>query len=174
MSTYTVLLTAMSIAVAGGAHSERPWPPVGLESFGSVRYGMTLRQAAAALGEALPLGPDQLGIECTSTSAASMPDHAWFMVVDSMVVRIDVYTDSLETDRGARVGMTETQVQSLYDHRLVVQPHPYTAPDGHYLILDPDPADSTGPTMIFETLRDTVRNFRAGRKPAVLWIEGCS
>jgi hypothetical protein len=103
-----------------------------------------------------------------------MPHDAWFRVVDSMVVRIDVYTDSLETDLGARVGMTETQIQSLYDHRLVVQPHPYTAPDGHYLILDPDPADSTGPTMIFETLRDTVRNFRAGRKPAVLWIEGCA
>ncbi|MGQ0538137.1 MAG: hypothetical protein ACT4R6_04255 [Gemmatimonadaceae bacterium] len=51
-------------------------------------------------------------------------------------------------------------------------PHKYTGPTGHYVIVQ-----TTGDTLhrlIFETDGSRVVRFRAGRSPAVDYVEGCS
>ncbi len=53
-----------------------------------------------------------------------------------------------------------------------VEPHPYTGPEGHYLIVT-SPNDSMY-RLIFETDGKHVVSYRAGLRPVVDWIEGCS
>ena len=56
------------------------------------------------------------------------------MVVGGRVVRIDVERPAYRTASGARVGMREAEIRAIYGAALRVEPHPYTGPEGHYLI----------------------------------------
>lgn len=55
---------------------------------------------------------------------------------------------------------------------LRVEPHEYLGPAGHYLVIT-QPGDTVD-QIIFETDGKRVLNFRAGRLPAVAYVEGCS
>jgi hypothetical protein len=93
------------------------------------------------------------------------------MVVGGRLVRIDTDDPRYRTRSGARVGMSEREVRALYGAQLRVEPHPYTAPDGHYLVYR---ARSEPFGLIFETDRGRVISFRVGYWENVQWIEGCS
>lgn len=93
------------------------------------------------------------------------------MVVDGVVARVDVDSNTVPTAEGARVGDIEKRVLALYAERVTVSPHEYT--DGHYLTVRPVTGD-TSYLIIFETNRDTVTSFQAGRVPQVQYVEGCS
>jgi hypothetical protein len=86
-------------------------------------------------------------------------------------VRFDIRDTTVATETGARVGDAESRIMSLYRGRVSVQPHKYTGPTGHYLIVT-QPEDSTLRT-IFETDGQRVTTFRVGRMPAVGYVEGC-
>ena len=84
--------------------------------------------------------------------------------------RIDVADSSVHTDEGAHVGDAESRIRQLYGTRVQAQPHKY-APGGHYLIVN-----STADTLhrfVFETDGQHVTRFRAGRRPAVDYVEAC-
>lgn len=93
------------------------------------------------------------------------------MVVDGVVARVDVDSNTVPTAEGARVGDIEERVLALYGERVTVSPHEYT--DGHYLTVRPVTGD-TSYLIVFETNRNTVTNFQAGRVPQVQYVEGCS
>lgn len=87
------------------------------------------------------------------------------------IERVDVDSAGVLTAEGAGVGDAEANVIALYRGRVSVQPHKYTGPRGHYLIVT-----STGDTLhriVFETDGQRVVNYRAGRRPAVDYVEGC-
>ena len=63
-------------------------------------------------------------------------------------------------------------VLAVYRGRVQVQPHKYTGPEGHYLVVT-HPRDTLF-LIIFETDGRHVTRFRAGRKPAVQYVEGCA
>jgi hypothetical protein len=52
-----------------------------------------------------------------------------------------------------------------------VEPHAYTGPEGHYVVVT-TPGDTTR-QIVFETDGRLVTMYRAGRLPAVAYIEGC-
>lgn len=60
----------------------------------------------------------------------------------------------------------------MYPGRVEVQPHKYTGPEGHYLSVSV-PSD-TLLRIIFETDGRVVTRYRAGRRPAVEYVEGRS
>jgi len=96
-----------------------------------------------------------------------------FMVENGRVERVDIDSTGARTERGAEVGMTEADIRRLYADSLVVQPHKYDE-TGHYLIYVPsEPADSLF-RVVFETDGQRVLRFRAGLRPAVEYVEGCS
>jgi hypothetical protein len=134
---------------------------------------MTLSEASTVLGE--PLKLDTTDPEaCDYVFPNSVPKGVAFMVIGGRIERVDVDTTGVETISGVHVGFTEAQVKEKYAGHIQTKPHPYTEPDGHYLVYVPrDPSD-TAFGLIFETFRDTVTSFRAGRRPAVEYIEGCS
>ena len=141
------------------------------EGIGPVRVGTTLSELNSALGEQLKPAYD-VNPECDYVDPAALPPGIALMVVRDTIVRIDVDTAGIATPEGAAVGDTETKILELYRGRVEVQPHKYTGPTGHYLVV-------TWPTdtlhlLIFETDGEKVVNYRAGVRPAVEYIEGCA
>ena len=141
------------------------------EGVGAARIGATLAQLNAALGEQLRPAYD-VNPECDYVDPAALPPGIALMVVHDTIVRIDVDTTGIPTAEGAGVGDTETRVLELYSGRVTVQPHKYTGPEGHYLVVT-WPSD-TMRLLIFETDGKRVLNYRAGIRPAVEYVEGCA
>jgi hypothetical protein len=71
--------------------------------------------------------------ECSYVQSTRLPDGVWLMVVDDTVRRIDVLSNVVAADRGARIGDTEERIRSLYDGAIQTLPHKYTS--GHYLVI---------------------------------------
>jgi hypothetical protein len=94
-----------------------------------------------------------------------------FMLAHDTVVRIDVDSASVATAWGDRVGDAESAVLTRHRGRIRVEPHKYTGPEGHYLVVT---APDSVHRLIFETDGQRVTRFRAGRRPYVDWVEGCA
>lgn len=147
-----------------------PWA-VRLDGIGPLRAGMTLAEAATALGGRLEALRDTMD-GCGFTSIRGAPSGLSLMVVEGRVERVDVDSVDVATDRGARVGDAESRVLELYSGEIRVEPHPYEGPEGHNLVVA-KPGDTTR-VLIFETDGKRVTRYRAGRRPVAEWIEGCS
>ena len=140
--------------------------PLTVQGVGALRIGMpvaALRRLGAVNGDPEP------GAECTYWSTPRFPDLR-LMVVGARLVRIDNGDAAWRTRSGARVGMTEAEVRAIYGRAIEVRPHPYTAPDGHYLVYHPRGAAHG---MIMETSGGRVETLRVGAWTQVQWIEGC-
>ena len=136
-----------------------------------LRIGMSGAETRAALG--LPASaPSTTPEPCVYLDASSLPVRLYFMLVSDTLVRIDVRDSTVATAEGARVGHTEARIAQLYPGRVTTQPHKYTGPTGHYLVV-PSTSDAAHLT-VFETDGQRVTNYRVGRKPEVEWVEGCS
>ncbi|HEX6048642.1 MAG TPA: hypothetical protein VFZ21_05215, partial [Gemmatimonadaceae bacterium] len=109
---------------------------------------------------------------CDHVNPATMPDGILLMVIDDTVARVEVDSAGIPTGEGAQVGDSESRVLELYGARARIEPHKYTYPDGHYVVVTP-PGDTLH-RIIFETFKGRVTTYRAGRVPAVQLVEGCS
>jgi len=94
------------------------------------------------------------------------------MVVDDTIVRIDVDSLPVATHWGDRVGDSEAAVLARHAGQVRVEPHKYTGPEGHYLIVTSQ--DDTLHRLVFETDGQRVTSYRAGLRPYVDWVERCS
>ena len=74
--------------------------------------------------------------------------------------------------RCVRVGDSEESVRSAYAERVTTTPHKYD-PSGHNLTVTPASAADSMFRIVFETNGQRVIRFRAGRLPAVQYVEGC-
>ena len=171
-------ITPGGTGAAGGAAAPDIRQPVELEpdaptwavtlhGAGPIRFGMTVAQASGALGTTIGASPQG----CDYASMPGAPAGMRFMVVDGRIVRADVDSAGLPSDRGAAVGMTAAEVQRLYGESLAVVPHKYDTA-GRYLVFAP-PTGDTAYRVLFETSGDQVVRYRAGRVPEVEWVEGC-
>lgn len=142
-----------------------------MERIGPIRIGMTITQAEALAGPARVERIEPRDA-CGWAWFANVPEGLSFMVTRDTLVRANVDLTGFRTARGLGVGSSEADVLTTYAPNVRTSPHPYTGPEGHYLIVD-DPA-SPGFRMIFETDGKVVTSFRAGRLPEVNAIEGCS
>lgn len=150
-----------------------PWR-VGLRAFGPITYGMTLEQASKAVGQKIEKGEELLDPGCSFAETGALPPGASLMVLNGRIARVDVDSAGIPTLSGAEVGWTEDQVRRLYPGQIRTEPHPYTGPEGHYLVFVPKAPADRQYRIIFETDGKRVVSYRAGRQPAVSWIEGCS
>lgn len=142
------------------------------DGVGPVRVGTTLADASRALGEELRVAYE-VSEDCDHVRPSALPGDAWLMVVQDTVVRVEVRDTVLATAEGAMVGTAEADLLRLYAGRVRVTPHKYSGPEWHYVIADAAPGDTTH-AIVFETDGERVREYRAGRRPEVEWIEGCS
>lgn len=152
-----------------------PEPPVAeaqaLDRLGAIRIGATLdelaREGAIVEGRDEPLSEDAT---CGYARFRGLPEVA-AMLDGDRVVRIDVWTARHATLGGVRVGQGEAEALRRLGGRAKVEPHPYTGPDGHYLVVHEAGAPRG---LILETDGATVQSWRIGRWEEVQWIEGCA
>lgn len=173
------LALASALALACGEPREEPareaaaatWT-VGLRAAGPIAYGATLEEASRATGDVLvdPSG----GTGCELVTPPSAPPALSVMVENGLVVRVDVDSAGVATDRGAQVGMHEPEIRRLYPEGLVVRPHKYDE-GGRYLVVVPRAAADSAYRIVFEVDgQGRVLRYRAGILPAVEYVEGCA
>jgi hypothetical protein len=169
-STSDTATVAVSDTVpdTAAADSVAPDWTVRTDGIGPIRVGRPLAEASRTLGEPLVVRAR----DCDHVTPTRTPAGVRFMVVRDTVVRIEVDSAGVRTVDGAQVGDSESRVLELYGTRARIEPHKYTYPNGHYLVIAP-PGDPVH-RLIFETLDGRVTMFRAGRVPSVQWAEGCS
>ena len=138
---------------------------------GPVRIGMTLRELGAAVGETLQ-PKYEINETCDYVDPKALPKGLAIMIVEDSVARVDIDEPGILTTEGAGVGDLESRVLALYGTRAQVQPHKYTGPTGHYVIVE-TPGDTLH-RIVFETDGQKVERYRAGRRPAVDFVEGCA
>lgn len=120
--------------------SSRPGLPSGplrvtLYGIGPIRAGMSVAEASSSISAtlALPDGVDQTG--CAYLQWPGGPDGVSIMVENLTIARVDVRSETMATEEGARVGDTVERINTLYPGRVTASPHKYT--DGQYLTVAP-------------------------------------
>jgi hypothetical protein len=147
---------------------------VSLSSYGPIQLGSPLAAGRAALGAPRQEGEGSAGAACQYIGIPDEPSTRAlrFMVLNVSSVRIDVDSLHVATRWGDRVGDAEQAVLARHAGHVSVQPHKYTGPEGHYLIVTA-PGDTLH-RLVFETDGKRVTSYRAGLRPYVDWVEGCS
>jgi hypothetical protein len=141
------------------------------DGIGPIRVGVPLAALGDALGERLVARYEDFE-GCDFVRPKAAPPGVTVMVLNDTVARVDVDAAGVRTVEGAQVGDDEARVLELYRGRITVEPHKYTGPEGHYLVVAP-PGDTLH-RVIFETDGKRVTLYRAGRRPAVEFVEGCA
>lgn len=146
---------------------------VTLTSIGPVQVGMTVAEASRAAGVPILSIGDQPTPGCEYVAPEGKSENVAFMVIDGRIARIDIWENSRITTRsGLGIGSTEAQINTLFPGQVEVTPHEYT--DGHYVAFVPKDAADNNYRIVFETdAAGRVTQFRAGKLPEVMWVEGC-
>ena len=138
---------------------------------GKLRAGMTVAEAGSVFpGFRVPVRRNRNA--CMYATADSLPAGVRVMVEQQRVTRIDVFEGAVQTAKGARIGDSEERIKRLYPNQVTVSPHKYT--DGHYLTVVPTDAADSAYRIVFETDGRRVLRYRAGTRPQVEYVEGCS
>ena len=168
--------SAASPAPPATASPDTARPPAGTSftiapnSYGPLRVGMTVAQAATALGGGFA-APQGYSSGCGYAVLVKAPRGLAVMLQDGKIVRFEIRSGRITTAEGAGVGDSESRIKSLYAGRVASTPHKYVA-GAHYLTVVPSGADS-GNRIIFETDGSKVTEFRSGKTPEVEQVERC-
>ena len=159
----------MILGLIAAAALAAPWDaPLTMHGIGTLRIGTPVAalRRIGATGENYP-DPE---IDCSYWRTPRWPGLL-MMVSGGRVVRIETEDRRYRTASGARIGMTEAEIRRLYGSHMRVEPHPYTGPQGHYLIYR---ARGEPYGLIVETDGERATQVRVGTWAAVQLIEGCS
>lgn len=182
----TVVVFALTLLSTNARPQLSEHSLVTIDGIGPVRVGMTIAQAEASARVRLVEKGGRAGMGgCYYVQPQPEIKGLGFMVIsdrsDERIernndARVDVFKGSrLTTVSGARIGDTEARIKSLYPGKIKVTLHAYTGDGGrHYLTFVPQDSLDRNYRLVFETYRDRVTQFRAGRLPEVEYIEGCA
>ncbi|MEH6433478.1 hypothetical protein [Massilia sp. DD77] len=134
------------------------------DGYGKVRFGDRLATAEKRVGQRAT--PRPRTSECAIVRFKRYP-RVSFMVEQGRIVRADAKT-IVRNSAGVTSAMQVEEVLRHHPHARV-EPHKYEA-DGKYIIL----RKGTSKALIFETSKNKPKRVRAGLKPAVDYVEGCS
>ena len=147
------------------------------DGFGPVSFGMTVAQAAAALGvtfaETREAGSPSKTCRHVRRADGAQPNLV-YMVEDGKITRVEVFRSrdpSAPTiaAEGISVGSSESAVRAKYRERLKASPNTYSDTGIDIEVLTPDGRHG----LVFMTEKGTVTSVRAGLVPSVRYIEGC-
>ena len=183
MTTKTLLTSTIALTLIGNAivpQNAKAAPALteesrlGTNGIGPVHAGMSIGEAESASGRRFIVQKNPLGGNCTYATAGGL-DGVSFMLIKGIIERVDIRNRRMLTLRGAKIGDSEKRINSLYPDQIKTTSHPYQSRSGgHYLTFFPQDKEDQDYRLIFETSNGKVNAFRAGRLPAVDYIEGCS
>lgn len=137
---------------------------------GPLRVGMTRGEVEAVVGTLVPAPGAGGWRQCAVIAPAGLPAGVHLMVEGGTVARVDVDSGRVSTAEGARIGDTESHIRDLYK-AAVAMPLKYGS--GHTLTVLPTAAVDSAFRLVFETDGQRVTRYRAGRRPAVEYVEDC-
>jgi hypothetical protein len=140
-------------------------------SFGPLRVGMTVAQAAKAMGGGFG-APTGYSGGCGYAALVKAPKGLAVMLDNGKIARFEVRSGGIATAEGARIGDSEARIKSLYGSAVTTTPHKYVQ-GGHYLTVTPVSRADTAYKIIFETDGKQVTEFRSGKSPEVEQVERC-
>lgn len=157
-------------ATAAPRDSVRSDWSVSPRGIGFVKTGMSMAILNEALNDDVaPPAPADSG--CAYITPTELPAGVSLMVSRGAVVRVDVDAAGILTEDGVGIGDPESSVMRVYAGQIRAEPHKYTGPVGHNLIVS-NPADS-GHMIVFETDGEKVVRYRAGQRVAAELVERC-
>jgi hypothetical protein len=159
----SILFTAVAVSTAA-----QEWL-VGFDGIGPVKIGMSLSELNVALHEGFSMPEDKDEQACFYVEHAKHPGVA-FMIQAGHVTRVDVDRPKVSTAEGIGIGDSESRAMQVYGSKLKVEPHHYTAPEGHYLTVL---SSNERYGIRFETDKGKIVRFYAGQLQAIALIEGC-
>jgi hypothetical protein len=168
MNRATVLLASILFATIAVCTAAQVWV-VRFDGTGPVKIGMSLSELNAALHEKFLMPQDEDQRACFYVNHAKHPGVA-FMIQEGHVTRVDVDGPGVSTAEGIKIGDSESRAKQVYGNKLKVEPHHYTAPEGHYLTLL---SGNERYGIRFETDEGKIVRFYAGQRQAITYVEGC-
>ena len=168
MNRAWVLFASILFATVVVSTAAQVWV-VGFDSTGPVKIGMSLAELNAALHEKFVMPQDKEEQECFYVEQPKHPGVA-FMIEEGHVTRVDVNRPGISTAEGIKVGDSEARAMRVYGNKLKIEPHYYTAPEGHYLTVL---SDNQRYGIRFETDEGKIVSFYAGQKQTIAYVEGC-
>jgi hypothetical protein len=163
-------VVAMSSSPAAVPRDTLDWT-VDFHGFGPIRIGQSMT-ALDALVPGLKSERTVADAECGYATTHTLPRGIFLMFEKGVLARVEVRDGKTTTSEGAGVGSSEAQIQSLYGSQMHTSPHKYIA--GHYLTVIPADRKDSAFRIVFETDGSRVTRYRAGRLPAVEYVEGCA
>jgi hypothetical protein len=140
-------------------------PVLSPQGYGVVAFGNPLAAAEKRIGKAQSL--EARNRSCYYVGFARYP-HVRFMVENGIVTRAEADVP-LANSAGIQLGTTVDQIKRRHP-RARIRPHKYDD-GGHYVIL---PSPDGRAALVFEASGGFTNSVRAGRQPAVEYVEGCS
>lgn len=169
---------AGTVPAAAPAPAPLPAPDAGdaqatFAGYGDVKFGTLAADMERAWGGELREFGKDFNPACyfMTPGWVKTPAEFNFMISEGKFARYGTESPRFPAPGGGKVGMSEAQLQALYDNGLQASPHKYTG--GKYLAVD---ASGVAPTrLVFETdEQGVVTEWRVGVKPEVDYVEGCS
>jgi hypothetical protein len=140
---------------------------INFDSIGEIKIAMTVQRAEEVSGlQLLPITSSGLineGCYYVEPQVNAQLERVRFMVIIDAIATIEVSRNyTLATVNGAQVGQSIDQVKAIYSKNLVTKDNTliYTPPKKKFRI-------------VFETDRDQITGYRAGRLPEVDYANGC-
>lgn len=166
------VLVVLLLLLASCTSSEPPLPPpaptLSWTGYGPVRFGMTVKEAEAVAGPRADADADRmLSTECDYLQFASLPGIR-LMVEAGVITRGDA-GPGIGNALGIAVGDTLASVRAAHP-KAQVSPHKYD-PAGHSVWFAA-PDGKAG--IVMEAQNGLITRIRAGRVPAVGYVESCS
>jgi hypothetical protein len=165
------MMPAERATAAAAASPDAPWA-VSMRGIGPLMTGAARRALPASAGIAARAdGATPAAGQAVRVTRRSLAGAVSVMLLRDTIVRVDVDSAGVATTWGDQVGDAEGDVLRRHAGHVRTEPHKYTGPVGHYLIVT-DSTDSAH-ALVFETDGQHVTRYRAGRRPEVEWVEGC-
>jgi len=144
----------------------------GMNGYGPVRVGMTVRQVEHAIGRKLVIPPEYENEVCqyVDLGGGDGLEGTDAMLWSGRVVRLDFRSNGIKTISGLAIGDPVEKIKTIYRDRVTKEPHAYIAPDGFYYTIY---SSNRKYGVRFETDQDLVTGFYAGRSDAIELVEGC-
>lgn len=139
-------------------------PRLSATGVGPIRFGMPLAQAQAVAGKASL--PESFDPACSMVRFAALPGLR-FMVENGTITRADA-DPGIPNVLGLAVGDTLAQVRARHPGAQMA-PHKYVE-NGHTISI---PSADGEAAIVLEEEDGRLTNIRAGRQPAVAYVETC-
>jgi hypothetical protein len=141
---------------------------------GSVKINMTVAEASGVAGTPIvPFKPNPNRV-CDYYKPANGPEGVTFMVSSGRIATVEIETNKIVTDYGAKIDDSESLVKSLYPAGQIQTARLANSEKGKSWTVQPSSFAEKNLRLVFvSTNGKTVTRMIAGKVPEVNYIEGC-